>query len=90
MLRSEQLLKELELLASHSGITIRYEKGDFEGGYCILKDERLIVVNKKLPPGKKSTVLAYGLAEIGIDQEYLKQEVREFIEDELAKMPKST
>ena len=44
----EQLLKELESLADSSGITVRYEKGDFEGGFCVLKEERLIVVNKQL------------------------------------------
>jgi hypothetical protein len=81
----EQMAKELESLAANSGISIRYEKGDFEGGYCVLKAERLIVVNKKLAPQKKASILAQGLAEIGIDEVYLKPAVREFIEDELAK-----
>ncbi len=84
----EQMLKELEALASSSGITVRYEKGDFEGGFCVLKAERLIVVNKKLPPAKKSSVLAQGLAEIGIEDRYLKPAVREFIEEELARVVK--
>jgi len=81
----EQMTRELESLAANSGISIRYEKGDFEGGYCILKAERLIVVNKKLAPPRKASILAQGLAEIGIDEVYLKPAVREFIEDELAK-----
>lgn len=82
------MLKELESLASKSGITIRYEKGDFEGGYCVLKDERLIVLNKKLAPGRKTTILAFGLAEIGVDETHLKTEIKNFIEDELAQAPK--
>jgi hypothetical protein len=82
----EQILKELESLAANSGIAIRYEKGDFEGGFCVLKDERLIVVNKKLAPAKKSSVLAQGLAEIGIEDRYLKPAVREYIEEELARV----
>lgn len=81
----EQMTRELEALAANSGIGIRYEKGDFEGGYCILKAERLIMVNKKLAPPRKASILAQGLAEIGIDEVYLKPAVREFIEDELAK-----
>ena len=81
----EQMAKELESLAANSGISIRYEKGDFEGGYCVLRAERLIMVNKKLAPPKKASILAQGLAEIGIDELYLKPAVREFIEDELAK-----
>lgn len=85
----EQMTKELEALAAASGIGIRYEKGDFEGGFCVLKDERLIVVNKKLAPGRKASILAQGLAEIGIDEVYLKPAVREFIEDELARAAKA-
>ena len=84
----EELLKELEQLASLCSISVRYEKGDFEGGFCVLKTERLIVLNKKLAPAKKASILAQGLAEIGIDEMYLKPMIREFIEDELAKSVK--
>jgi hypothetical protein len=85
----EQILKELESLATSSGISVRYEKGDFEGGFCVLKAERLIVVNKKLAPPKKASVLAQGLAEIGIEERYLKPAIREFIEDELARLARA-
>lgn len=82
----DQLLKELELLASNSGITVRYEKGDFEGGFCVLRSERLILINKKMNTPRKASILAQGLAEIGIDEVYLKPAVREFIEDELSRI----
>jgi len=84
----EQMQKELEQLASKSGIAVRYEKGDFDGGYCVLKDERLIIVNKKLAPQRKSVILAHGVAEIGIVEEHLKPQIRQFIEDELARSEK--
>jgi hypothetical protein len=35
---------------------------------------------------RKASILAQGLAEIGIDEVYLKPAVREFIEDELARV----
>ncbi|TSA17645.1 hypothetical protein D4R75_12160 [bacterium] len=85
----EQILKELESLADSSGIAVRYEKGDFEGGFCVLKAERLIVVNKKLAASKKASVLAQGVAEIGIENRYLKPAIREFIEEELARVVRS-
>jgi len=85
----EQILRELESLATSRGISVRYEKGDFEGGFCVLKAERLIVVNKKLAPPKKASVLAQGLAEIGIEERYLKPAIREFIEDELARLARA-
>lgn len=82
---ADQILKELEELADRSGITIRYEKGDFDGGYCVLKAERLIVVNRKLAPTKKGSVVAQAIAEVGVEEVYLKPAVREFIEEELSK-----
>ncbi|MCU0454546.1 MAG: hypothetical protein MUE68_12905 [Bacteroidetes bacterium] len=82
---AEQILKELEELADRSGITIRYEKGDFDGGYCVLKAERLIVVNRKLAPTKRGSVVAQAIAEVGVEEVYLKPAVREFIEEELSK-----
>ena len=85
----EQIVKDLESLAANSGITVRYEKGDFEGGFCVLRAERLIVVNKKLPLSKKASVLAQGLAEIGIEENYLKPAIREFIEDEFARLART-
>jgi hypothetical protein len=84
----EQILNELEQLASNCGIAIRYEKGDFDGGYCVLKAERLIVINKRLALERRASVLAQGLAEVGIDEMYLKPAIREFIEDELARAAK--
>ena len=85
----EQLLKELESLAANCGIAGRYETGDFEGGFCILKAERLVVINKKLAPPRKASLLAQGLAEIGIEDRYLKPAIREYIEDELARVPRA-
>lgn len=82
----DKILKELEQLATVSNIAVRYEKGDFEGGFCVLKAERLIVLNKKIAPTRKASILAQGLAEIGIEELYLKPAVREFIEDELARI----
>jgi hypothetical protein len=86
---NEQILSELELLADKCGISVRYEKGDFDGGYCVLKSERLIVINKRLPTVRRASVLAQGLAEVGINEIYLVPAVRTYIEDELAKASKS-
>ncbi len=84
----EQILAELEELAHNCNIAIRFEKGDFEGGYCVLKAERLIVVNKRLTVQRRAALLAQGIAEVGVDEHYLKPAVREYIEDELAKAQK--
>ena len=85
MMKHEQLIEEFHALAGQLGITIRYERGDFEGGYCILKEQRILLVNRRLLPARKASVLARALREIGLDNVFLKPALREYIEDEYAK-----
>ena len=84
-MENQELLTELESIASQLGIKLRYEKGDFEGGYCVLKSERIIVINKKLSPTLRLSVLARGISEIGLNNIYVKPALRDFIEDEASK-----
>ena len=84
-MNAEDFLPELEELAIEMGLKVRYEKGDFDGGYYILKDQQIIVVNKKLHPSRKASVVALALGEIGIENLFIKPNVRMFIEDELVR-----
>jgi hypothetical protein len=84
-----QLVGELEELARQVNINIRYEKGDFEGGFCVLKDQKVVVVNKRLLDSRKASALAVAIAEYGIDTMFVKPNIRTFIEDEVAKLTKA-
>ena len=84
-MKHEDLLQELHEAARQLGVTIRYEKGDFEGGYCILKDEKLLLVNKRLLPSRRVSVLALAISELGLENLFLKPAVRQYIEDEVAR-----
>jgi hypothetical protein len=39
-------LTKLEDLISESDYALRYEKGNFKSGYCLLKDQKIMIVNK--------------------------------------------
>ncbi|HET8572510.1 MAG TPA: hypothetical protein VFL76_01450 [Edaphocola sp.] len=41
-------LKRLEQLFEETRYRIRYEKGQFHSGYCILEDKKIAVINKFL------------------------------------------
>ncbi len=41
-------LKKMEQLFEEARYQIRYEKGSFHSGYCILEDRRVAVINKFL------------------------------------------
>jgi len=42
-------LRKLEQLFEEARFTIRYEKGNFASGYCVLEDRRVVVINRFLP-----------------------------------------
>lgn len=39
-------LDKIEKVAEESGYVIRYERGTFQSGYCILQERKVIVINK--------------------------------------------
>lgn len=41
-----QFLTKLEDMLAESDYTLRYEKGNFKSGYCLLKEQKIIIVNK--------------------------------------------
>jgi len=54
---SPQFLHRLEDLFSESDYILRYEKGNFSAGYCILKDTKIAIVNKYYPTDGKINCL---------------------------------
>ncbi|MBI5476845.1 MAG: hypothetical protein HY964_08935 [Ignavibacteriales bacterium] len=83
------IVGDLELLAKQLEINIRYEKGDFEGGFCVLKDKKVVVVNKRLLDSRKATALALALNDYGLNWDQVNGKLRTFIEDEIAKQRKA-
>jgi len=81
----KQLLAELEDIVQRLGYKLRYEKGDFEGGYCLLMESRLFVINTKNEVERRISIISRNLKEIGIDSIFIKPNVREVIERESAK-----
>jgi len=39
-------LTKLEDLLAESDYTLRYEKGNFKSGYCLLREQKIIIINK--------------------------------------------
>ncbi len=77
----ELFLEDLKKLVAEMGARVRFERGDFQGGYCILKDDKVIVINKLSTTQRKVMILAAALKELGVDDIYLPPKLREFIEE---------
>lgn len=61
-------LKKIEAFIKEIGYTLRYEKGNFNSGYCILLDKSVIIVNRYFTDDVKFQKLIDILIEIVIDE----------------------
>ena len=77
----ESILNDLKAVATQMGARVRFERGDFKGGYCILKESKVIVINKLSNFQRKVMILSTALKELGVEEIYLPPKLREFIEE---------
>lgn len=81
-MKSEKLLIELEILADKLGLDVRYERGDFQGDLCIIKEDGQIIIQKKASLDKKIAVLSRGIGRMDLGNIYLLPELRKILEPE--------
>jgi len=72
--------EKLHAIFKSLNFTIRYERGNFHGGYCIVKEQRVIIINKFYPLESKINTLVEILKEIDMNSELLSPEQLSFIE----------
>lgn len=68
-------LKKLEQLYDEARYIIRYEKGNFASGYCILEDRRVVVINKFLSVENRINALLEILPTIEVNEAELSGEM---------------
>lgn len=85
---TKRILSELEEIIERLGFRLRYEKGNFEGGYCLLKETSLFVINSKCDAERRISIICRNLDELGIENIFIKPHIREIIERELKKRNK--
>lgn len=62
-------LKKVQQLLEEQGYTVRYEKGSFQSGYCIVQDRKVVLVNKFYDTEGRINCLLDIIANISIDEE---------------------
>jgi mRNA-degrading endonuclease RelE of RelBE toxin-antitoxin system len=68
---TKQFLGKLEDIFAESDYILRYEKGNFKSGYCVLKDTKIAIVNKYYTVEGKISCLIDILKSVAIDQSKL-------------------
>ena len=64
---TKPFLNRLEEIFAESDFVLRYEKGNFKAGYCLIKDMKVAIVNKYFPLDGKINCLYDILRSIQID-----------------------
>lgn len=72
-------LKKLEELFAELDYSIRYEKGSFQSGYCIVEHRKIAVLNKFFDTEARINCLLDILSKLDYDPEDLSDKSRELI-----------
>jgi hypothetical protein len=72
-------LEKLELLLKTAGYRVRYEKGNFKTGACMLLNSRIVVINKFSNLESKIQSIVELLAELDIDHKLLDDKQTAFL-----------
>jgi len=78
-LKSRKIYNELKDIFDRIGYKIILDNGNFNSGYCILEEEKVIVINKNKPYENRVRTLSEILSSIKLDDIYIKPYIREFI-----------
>ncbi len=80
--KKDTLIEDLIEVLGKLDFSVRTEKGAFKGGFCLLRDQKLFLLNKNLEQDKKINILVKNIAGIGVEGIYLKPNIRELVDRE--------
>ena len=78
-------LEKIEKIIAEAGYILRYERGTFQSGYCILESKRVVVLNKFLQTEGRINTLIDLLLVLDIQADHISIESRKLYEELLAK-----
>ena len=77
---TQATLDKLEAIPREAGYELRYERGTFQSGYCILEERKVVVLNKFLQTEGRINTLVDLIPQLDIHSELLTDEARKMYE----------
>jgi hypothetical protein len=71
---TQTTLDKLEKITDEAGYVLRYERGTFQSGYCILESKKVVVLNKFLQIEGRINTLVDILPQLDINTDQLSEE----------------
>ncbi len=79
-------LNRIEKLIEEAGYVMRYERGTFQSGYCILEQKKVIVLNKFLQTEGRINTLIDLVSLLTIEPSHLSPDNRKLYEELAARL----
>jgi hypothetical protein len=81
---TQTTLDKIERVLDETGYIVRYERGNFQSGYCILEQRKVVVLNKFLQLEGRISTLIDIIPQLKIQPENLTPETRRIYDEVLA------
>lgn len=82
---TQHTLDKLEAIPEQAGYVLRYERGTFQSGYCILEERKVVVLNKFLQTEGRINTLIDLIPQLEIGTEILSPESAKLYNEVMAK-----
>ena len=83
---TQSTLDKLEAIPDEAGYVLRYERGTFQSGYCILEDRKVVVLNKFLQTEGRINTLIDLIPQLEINTDILTEESKKLYAESPAKI----
>ena len=84
MKNTQTTLDKIERILDEAHYIVRYERGNFQSGYCILEQRKVVVLNKFLPLEGRIGTLVDIIPQLKIAPDQLSPEVRRIYDEVLS------
>lgn len=81
---SQSSLTKLEKVLTEANYVLRYERGTFQSGYCILEERKVVVLNKFLDIEGRINTLIDLIPQVKLDYDKLTLESQKLYEEVLS------
>lgn len=83
---NQSTLDKLEAIPEEAGYILRYERGTFQSGFCILEEKKVVVLNKFLQTEGRINTLIELIPQLAINQDLLTLESQKLYTDIVSKL----
>jgi hypothetical protein len=83
---TQTTLDKLEAIPEQVGYVLRYERGSFQSGYCILEERRVVVLNKFLQTEGRINTLIDLIPQLDINTDLLTEESKKLYQSIINKL----